>query len=85
MNLRDTDGKVTGTDTGTTGGAGALESWHVERGTAGAGTLVFTSNFVELLGGPLDRSDREPGNDSGLGMLSQDKVFVGGGEAKVAV
>ncbi|OJT11718.1 hypothetical protein TRAPUB_11780 [Trametes pubescens] len=85
MNLRDADGKDAGTDTVTTGGAGALETWHAERGTAGAGTLVFASNFVESLGGPLDRSDGEPGNESDLGILPQDEASVGGGEAKVAV
>ncbi|KAL1938040.1 hypothetical protein VTO73DRAFT_12051 [Trametes versicolor] len=89
MNLRDVDGKDTGTDTVTTGGAGALETWHAERGTAGGGTLVFASNlnFVESMGGPLDRIDGGPEDDSqsDLGAQRQDEGSVESGEAKDVV
>lgn len=88
MNLRDVDGKDTGTDTvTTTGGAGALETWHAERGTAGGGTLVFASNFVESMGGPLDRIDGGPEDDSEahLGAQRQDEGSVESGEAKDVV
>ncbi|OJT13585.1 hypothetical protein TRAPUB_9866 [Trametes pubescens] len=85
MNLRDAGarGSSTDSDAVSAGDTGALETWHAERGTADGGTLVFASNFVESLGGPLDRGGVD---DSDPGMLSaQAEAPVESGGAKVTV
>ncbi|KAI0631851.1 hypothetical protein C8Q77DRAFT_1228907 [Trametes polyzona] len=58
MNLRDIDGKDIGLDSAHTDGIEGPGAWHAASSSGGHESgLVFASDFVASMGGPLERSD----------------------------